>query len=117
MQLEKLCEDCRSKGIEAELVTQGDFASIPENLLEVILDNSFEAVSNSFKYSKCTQITINIHVMNKVIRCSVTDNGKGCGELAEGMGISGMRRRVRQVNGILEISSEMGFSVNMLLPL
>ena len=117
MQLEKLCEDCRGKGIEAELVTVGDFSAIPEKHLEVILDNSFEAVSNSFKYSDCTRITINIHVMNKVIRCTVTDNGRGCGDITEGMGISGMRRRVRQVNGILEISSEGGFSVNMLLPL
>lgn len=116
-QLEKLCEDCRAKGIAASLVTEGELSSVPENYLEIILDNSFEAVSNSLKYSGCTEIKINICVMNKFVRCSIADNGRGCAEVADGMGISGMRRRVRQVNGILEIEPDMGFKVNMLLPL
>lgn len=117
IQLEKLCSDCRCKGIEASFKTTGDLSVIPEALLEVILDNCFEAVSNSFKYSKCSTIAINIHVLNKMVRCSITDNGIGCKEFTDGMGLSGMRRRVRSVNGILEIESDMGFSVNMLLPL
>ena len=119
VQLEKLCEDCRSKGIEAEFVTVGDLSAVPDNYLDIILDNSFEAVSNSFKYSKCTKISISIHVMNKVVRCTVRDNGAGCMDVRDGMGISGMRRRIRRVNGILEIESDigMGFSVNMLLPM
>ena len=116
-QLERLCEDCRAKGIDTELKTDGELSSIPESCLEVILDNCFEAVSNSLKYSKCTRITIHILVMNKFVRCTVTDNGLGCGTVTDGMGISGMRRRVRQANGMLEISSDMGFTVNMLLPL
>ena len=116
-QLEKLCEDCRAKGIAASLFTEGELSSVPENYLEIILDNSFEAVSNSLKYSGCTEIKINICVMNKFVRCSIADNGRGCAEVADGMGISGMRRRVRQVNGILEIEPDMGFKVNMLLPL
>lgn len=116
-QLEKLCADCRFKGIDTELLTDGDLSGIPEAYLEIILDNCFEAVSNALKYAKCTRITIQIHVMHKFVRCSITDNGVGCRQVTEGMGISGMRRRVRQCRGILEISSDIGFSVSMLLPL
>lgn len=116
-QLEKLCSGCRDKGIETELKTDGELSAVPEKYLEIILDNCFEAVSNSLKYSGCSRITIHIRVMNKFVRCTVTDNGAGCSNIKDGMGISGMRRRVRQVNGILEISSEQGFTVNMLLPL
>ena len=116
-QLEKLCADCRFKGIDTELRTDGDLSGVPEPYLEIILDNCFESVSNALKYAKCTKITIQIHVMNKFIRCSITDNGVGCRQITEGMGISGMRRRVRQFNGILEISSDIGFCVSMLLPL
>ncbi len=116
-QLERLCADCCEKGIDAQLITEGELSSVPEKYLEIILDNCFEAVTNSMKYSKCTRITINIHVMNKMVRCSVADNGKGCSCFADGMGISGMRRRIREVSGILEIDPEMGFTVNMLLPL
>ena len=116
-QLERLCEDCRLKGIDAELITDGELSAVPEKHLELILDNCFEAVSNSLKYSGCTRITININVMNKFVRCSISDNGRGCAGFSEGMGISGMRRRVRQANGIIEIEHETGFAVNMLLPL
>ncbi|MDE7176209.1 MAG: hypothetical protein K2O59_00150 [Lachnospiraceae bacterium] len=117
LQLEKLCEDCRLKGVEAELITEGELKDIPERYLEVILDNAYEAVSNSMKYAKCSRIEIRVHVLNQMVRCSISDNGVGCREVIDGMGISGMRKRVREVNGILDFETEAGFSINLLLPL
>lgn len=116
-QLEKLCEDCRQKGVNANLFTEGDLSIVPEKYLEIILDNAYEAVSNSMKYAKCTKIEIKIHVLNQMVRCSISDNGVGCIDIVDGMGISGMRRRVREINGILNFESEAGFTINMLLPL
>lgn len=117
LQLEQLCEDCRAKGVEAELKIEGEMKDIPEQYIEVILDNAFEAVSNSMKYAKCSKIKINIYVLNKMIRCSISDNGIGCKEIVDGMGISGMRKRIRGINGILDFETEAGFIINMLLPL
>lgn len=115
IQLQKLCEDCNVKGVEAELNIEGELKDVPEKYLEIILDNAYEAVSNSMKYSKCSKININVHVLNQVMRCSIADNGIGCSEVVDGMGISGMRRRVREVNGILDFETEAGFIINMLL--
>ncbi len=117
LQLEKLCEDCRGKGVEAEIVTEGELKEVPEKYLEIILDNAYEAVSNSIKYAKCSKMKISVHVLNQMVRCSISDNGVGCSELIDGMGISGMRKRVREVNGILDFETEAGFTINMLLPL
>lgn len=117
LQLEKLCEDCRLKGVEAELIAEGELKEIPEKYLEIILDNAYEAVSNSLKYAKCSSIKISVHVLNQMIRCSISDNGVGCSKVIDGMGISGMRKRVREVNGILDFETEAGFAINMLLPL
>lgn len=117
LQLRQLCEDCSKKGIEAVLLTEGDVACVPEAYLEIILDNAYEAVSNALKYAQCTKIEIRLYVMNQMIRCSISDNGVGCAEIVDGMGIAGMRRRVREVNGILDFDTEMGFTINMLLPL
>ena len=117
LQLEKLCEECRAKGVDAELITEGELKDIPEKYLEVILDNAYEAVSNSMKYAKCSRIKISIHVLNQMIRCSISDNGIGCIEIIDGMGISGMRKRIREINGILDFETEAGFTINMLLPL
>lgn len=117
LQLEKLCEDCRLKGVEAELIMEGELKAIPDKYLEVILDNAYEAVSNSMKYAKCSKIKISIYVLNQMIRCSISDNGIGCKEVIDGMGISGMRKRIREMNGILDFETEAGFTINMLLPL
>lgn len=117
LQLQKLCNDCMLKGVEAELITEGELKEIPEKYLEIILDNAYEAVSNSMKYAMCSRIKISVYVLNQMIRCSISDNGVGCKEVVDGMGISGMRKRIREVNGILDFETEAGFTINMLLPL
>ncbi|MCR5206751.1 MAG: hypothetical protein K6E47_17110 [Lachnospiraceae bacterium] len=117
LQIYKLCEDCNQKGVETNLEIEGDVTQITDRLWEVILDNAFEAVSNSMKYARCKNILIKINILNKFIRCSITDDGVGCEKIKDGMGISGMRSRVRSVNGTLDFVSEAGFAVNMLLPI
>lgn len=117
LQLYKLCEDCNEKGVAMELSTSGDISLISENYWEIILDNAFEAVTNAMKYSKCTRINVSIVVMNKMVRCSISDNGIGCRKLVDGMGISGMRSRVRGAGGTISFETESGFTVNMLLPM
>lgn len=117
LHLYELCEDCNNKGVEANLTTEGDTSQVPDNLWEVILDNAYEAVSNSMKYAKCKHINIVIVVMNKMVRCSIEDDGIGCSKIVDGMGISGMRQRARSVNGMISFETEAGFKVTMLLPI
>ena len=117
LHLYELCEDCNKKGVEANLTTEGDASQVPDNLWEVILDNAYEAVSNSMKYAKCKHINIVIVVMNKMVRCSIEDDGIGCAKIEDGMGISGMRQRARSVNGMISFETEAGFKVTMLLPI
>lgn len=117
LQLYKLCEDCNSKGVQTELTTEGDTALIPDKIWEVILDNAFEAVSNSMKYSKCSRIDIGLVVMAQRVRVSIADDGVGCSEVKDGMGISGMRQRIRECNGTISFESMPGFTVTMLLPI
>lgn len=117
LQLHGLCDDCRKLGIDANCNISGKLSDIPSKYLEIILDNAFEAVSNALKYAHCTRLEINIAVLNQMVRCTISDNGVGCEEIIDGMGLSGMRNRMRSVNGILDFSSELGFTINMLFPL
>lgn len=116
-ELQTLCKGCEEKGIACTLQINEAVDQIPENYLEVILDNSFEAVSNALKYADCTKITIEITKWNQFAQCMISDNGVGCNEIVEGMGLSGMRQRMRSIGGILEFESEIGFVVKMLFPL
>lgn len=117
LQLNNLCEDSNEKGVQTELFVEGDTGVLSDELWEVILDNAFEAVSNSMKYAKCKHISIKLIVMNKMVRCSIADDGVGCDSFDDGMGISGMRSRVRRLNGTLDFETNAGFCVTMLLPL
>ena len=117
LQLYKLCEDCNSKGVETEFQKDGDIALISDELWEVILDNAFEAVTNAMKYARCRHIEIKLVILNKMIRCSISDDGIGCADVKDGMGISGMRQRVRAAGGTLSLETEAGFTVTMLLPM
>lgn len=116
--IQALCSECEEKyHIKAELQIDGDEKSIPEEIWEVILDNTFEAVTNALKYSKCDKINITISVLGEVVRATIHDNGKGAGKFEEGMGISGMKERVRKVKGYFDVDPENGFTINMILPL
>jgi signal transduction histidine kinase len=118
IQLIGLCEECKEKyGIQAEVKIDGEDKDIPENIWEIILDNTFEAVTNALKYAKCTRIMIEIAILHKFVRCSITDNGVGCKTIKEGMGIQGMMDRTRKVNGLIDINSDNGFRINMILPI
>jgi Signal transduction histidine kinase len=123
LQLYEFCEDCNNKGVEAEFESEGDLSKVPDHLWEVILDNAFEAVTNSMKYSSCEHIDIGIVVMNKMVRCTIKDDGVGCDKIEDGMGLSGMRKRIREAGGTIDFESknesgtQKGFKVNMLLPL
>ena len=112
-----LCEDCNSKGVEADLQTEGELELIKDDQWETILDNAFEAVSNSMKYAKCKHIDISIIVMNKMIRCTIKDDGVGCKNVVDGMGIAGMRQRMRNIGGIISFETDDGFTINMLIPM
>lgn len=116
--LQALCNECEEEyNIKATLEVEANDKEIPENIWEIILDNTFEAVTNALKYSGCTEINININVLGEVVRATIKDNGKGASHIEEGMGIQGMKTRVRNVKGYIDIESENGFSINMILPI
>ena len=116
--LQALVAECEEEyGIDAALSVTGDDRAIPENIWEVILDNTFEAVTNALKYSGCSSISIDINVLAEVVRATIADNGKGASVVEESMEIQGMKERVRRVKGYIDIDPVGGFTINMILPL
>lgn len=116
--LQALLSECEEDyGIRTYLEISDDDRIIPENIWEIILDNAFEAVTNSLKYSECDEISICIDVLGEVVKVTIKDNGKGTSLVEDGMGIQGMRERVRKVKGYMDIDPDGGFTIKMILPL
>ena len=84
---------------------------------KVIQENLTEAMTNALKYSQATTISIEIQVLNAMIKVVVKDNGKGMEKIKKGLGIIGMEERTASINGKVITDGTNGFSVTMLIPI
>jgi signal transduction histidine kinase len=76
-----------------------------------------EALVNSFRHGKATEVEINFWMDRENLEVSVGDNGLGAGRVVEGIGIKGMRERVGKLGGMVRINTEMkGFHVYATIP-
>ena len=68
-----------------------------------------EAVSNALKHGHATSIHVSLTRTMNGVELSVTDDGNGAvmaGDLMRGLGIPGMRERLRQVGGSVSVASD-----------
>ncbi|MEJ9212654.1 sensor histidine kinase, partial [Bacillus smithii] len=84
---------------------------------KIIHENVTEALTNARKYSDATHVSVDLKVLNKMIRIEVKDNGKGADKIKKGLGILGMEERTASINGKVIVDGTHGFSVTTLLPI
>lgn len=109
-------EFAAKNSIQTAFLYQGNIEIITPIQWKIIQENLTEALTNALKYSKATRISIDIHVLNTMIRIVVKDNGKGVKKITKGLGIIGMEERTAAINGTIIVDGMDGFSVTMLLP-
>jgi signal transduction histidine kinase len=103
--------------IKTVLTQEGNLDMIAPIQWKIIHENVTEALTNTMKYSQATIVSVDLKVLNKMIRVEVKDNGKGTDTIKKGLGIMGMEERTASVNGKIIVDSTQGFSVTTLLPL
>ncbi|MFI5803035.1 sensor histidine kinase [Streptomyces sp. NPDC051561] len=67
-----------------------------------------EVLTNAVKHARADRIWVDIHHAEKMIRISVTDNGRGGATVGGGSGLSGVERRLGTFDGVLAVSSPAG---------
>lgn len=105
------------KFCEVELNYSGDFNCLPVNYFEIISANIKEALTNASRYSNASLVTISIEINEKYVRLYIKDNGVGCKYIKEGLGVSGMKERIKNIGGNISISTQDGFLIVCILPL
>lgn len=103
--------------VNIPFVYKGNLDMISPIQWKIIGENVTEALTNAMKYADATVISIDIHVLNKMVKVQVKDNGKGAVLVKKGLGIMGMEERTASVNGKIIVDGTSGFSVTMLLPI
>jgi signal transduction histidine kinase len=97
-------------GIEAHAEVTGTARRLPTGTEVVLLRVCQEALANVRKHAGARQVRVRLCYAGTTVRLTVTDDGKGFdpGATHGGYGLTGMRDRVSQVGGTVEVASVPG---------
>ncbi|MEN1760305.1 sensor histidine kinase [Anoxynatronum sibiricum] len=95
---------------------QGDFSLITPHQVAILTTIIKESLTNTARHSGASRVTMELDVRDKIIRLLIQDNGSGCRQIREGMGISGMRERVYHAGGSFSVNAREGFMIVCILP-
>lgn len=102
--------------IKTSITYEGDISRITPVLWKIFIDNAIEALTNMLRHTKADSVNMSIHVMNRIIRFQIKDNGPAGAHVKKGLGLAGMEERLLIVNGSLIIDNSDGFCITMLVP-
>jgi signal transduction histidine kinase len=94
----------------------GDFSMVSSTNMKILEANVTEALTNSSRHSHATEIAIKIDIRRNNIRLYYKDNGIGCRDIRESLGLIGMRDRVKNAGGTIAIDGGDGFLIVCNLP-
>jgi PAS domain S-box-containing protein len=105
-----LCEEISEKyGIQVEFIERGAAFQIPKDLALCLFRIAQEALSNVVKHSQAKQAQVELSYATGEIRLRIVDAGLGfdvvSGSADAGIGLVGMRERLRLVRGRLSVHS------------
>jgi signal transduction histidine kinase len=101
----------RRAGIEARVVVEGEVHLAPD-LEEDLYRIAQEALNNSLKHAKASQVALSVRVADESVVLEVVDDGQGF-DLARvrhkgGLGLIGMQERADEIGGQLNVRSAPG---------
>jgi signal transduction histidine kinase len=116
----------RRTSLEAHLSVAGDVERLPFALQCSLLRIIQEALANVHRHASASHVSISLRRRSDALRLVVSDDGRGMprieglaeGSVRNGMGIPGMKARLRELGGRLEIrSGPQGATIVAIVPL
>lgn len=121
LELERLADNFKSAGISVELSVSKLVETLNKDYSETVFRICQEAITNSLRHGKATEVTIIVKFRDGYINLFIIDNGIGCKTTNHkvGFGLEGMKQRVKKLNGSIEFGSndEGGFNIHAELPI
>lgn len=117
--LEKIISDT-SVGTDINIRSDVADISLPAPIRVFITNSLKEGLSNGMRHGGATAFYFELSAGENSVSFTLSDNGKGVtGEIKEGFGLSGMRRRAEELNGKITFTSDEdeGFEIRFTLPI
>jgi len=106
--------------LQTRFETKGEVPVLPLACQENLLHIGQEALSNTLKYARAKQFRARFTSSVKELRLELSDDGDGfrVNERHDGVGLTGMRERVEEMGGELQVSSSpgKGTKIKVILP-
>ena len=96
------------RNIKIDLCVQGTEDEKYSFCIRQVYDNCRETVTNAMRYSNAEHIDIIIKFLPERLEIYILDNGKGCKNIKENNGLSGIRKRTESLGGTVRFSSVEG---------
>lgn len=101
----------RQIGVPVIVDTDGELDELPEAHRTCIFRVVQEALTNCARHAKPKNIRVRVHGADESVSLTVEDDGRGFdpdGALGSGIGLVGLRERVRELNGSVTMQSRAG---------
>jgi signal transduction histidine kinase len=106
--------------LHAKFEAQGKIPELPRHWQENLLHIGQEALTNTLKYAHARNFKTRLTWKGRELRLELRDDGDGfkVKDRHDGVGLTGMRERVEQMGGELEITSSRreGTKITVVLP-
>jgi signal transduction histidine kinase len=102
---------CSRHHIRLALSIRAEEPSLPARVKESIYRIVIEATNNAIKHSTCSELRVEIVASSSALSLTVLDNGNGFDTndtFPRSWGLTGMRERAEDINGVLNIESARG---------
>ncbi len=106
-------------GLAVDVVVTGELAGLSRDAEVVLLRSAQEALTNVRRHARARLVTVRVRAADGRAQIVVTDDGVGFGPaVAPGFGLTGMRDRVREAGGELDVASApgQGTTISVRLP-
>ena len=118
--LEWHARDCMSRyAIDVDLQTNGNFDALSDKHRTCVYRVVQEATTNCVRHADAKTIQIRVSAESDQLRVRVSDDGRGLDprQRRRGLGLRGIDERVRELNGLMTISSTESSGTTLLVSL
>ena len=106
-----------AKAIGVQVLVEGDRLPEDEGCLRLIANAAHECLTNTVRHAGGTVLRIRIALRDGWVCAELTNDGRPpAGEIREGGGLSGLRRRVEAAGGRMHVQSAPAFCLQVEIP-
>lgn len=107
----------KETSVTVKFQVKGNSQKLHPGVETVLYKNTQEALTNSVRHGKATNIEVSLIYGKEEVSIRVKDNGESCGQVIKGIGLNTMEERLSFIRGSLKIEVRDGFMVESIVPL